>query len=742
MKNTKNSAIRSKSDVPAKINVKDKTPAATFVQPVSGVAFNKGSISYQELREIAQFPTIKSALDILVGEVTASPWVVSWNDSCSWNPENEGWTKENIIDLLQNTIDQFSNDLIERSFRQSLICGWCPVVIFDHYDKDKNVWLPKKLKQLLPEWTWILQSPDGEFDGFEDRQIGVNMPENFDGNGMFQRISSASCLLINHDQLGDKLYGESILSGILPLFKDLELVYGKYHQYLSTISGGILDIHTFGEPETWDEVTRQSINSIVESISEGRLVAVANRVREQGVGTYRPDFEFFPITLPSPTVGAGEFKQRQDDLYRLFSIGIGVSPEALQLGQNGSYSSRAVMDETQKTIFNGKERRFIDQAPNKIIDHITFNNWGVTGICHIVASSKDSEMSILKELYPLVKDDPLVDRASMLEKMGISIIDSNIDTNFSKEENGDIVSEAGVVTGTESVADTAFNGAQLQSAVEVIIRVQDGSLTKESAIELMDMAFPAIPRERLVRMVESAQSNIDVVGDDVKVDEKSDLDNAGFDASVIGARFDSLAIGDTRYDDEEQKLYYRYRSGDKIYVTDLSNKKYDELLKADSVGRFFNDEIKPLWDGETASSLPESDYISKSGAKRVEKDQMVEDDSTSWTLDFWKRVDKEMREQSPPNIEELDRLEGRDREMRIDALVTQMQLSFDKKDASRYAQNLAEYEYMTGKVPAPIVEAAKRGEPVSIVPESKESIDKRAKSWLNQFVSKIFRRNR
>lgn len=48
----------------------------------------------------------------------------------------------------------------------------------------------------------------------------------------------------------------------------------------------------------------------------------------------------------------------------------------------------------------------------------------------------------------------------------------------------------------EAVADTALNGAQIDSLSEIISNVAAGLLPKDSAIELITVAFPSIPRER------------------------------------------------------------------------------------------------------------------------------------------------------------------------------------------------------------------------------------------------------
>ncbi len=205
-------------------------------------------------------------------------------------------------------------------------------------------------------------------------------------------------------------------------------------------------------------------------------------------------------------------------------------------------------------------------------------------------------------------------------------------------------------------------------------------------------------------------------------------------ASMVGARPSSSAIGQTVYNTETGDLSYRYRSGPNVYSTNIDSETYNQMLASDSKGRFFNENIKPKWSGEKLPTLPNIDVTAGNVAGRKQKDQTERDDSTSWTSEFWKRVQKELRESIPPNYQEIDRLTEKQKNVRRDILEQQLQHSFDAKDAASYAVSLTEYRYLTGEVPPGTIAAEKRGD--IVLPP----IRKKSTSWfVNDFVNRLLR---
>lgn len=60
--------------------------------------------------------------------------------------------------------------------------------------------------------------------------------------------------------------------------------------------------------------------------------------------------------------------------------------------------------------------------------------------------------------------------------------------------------------GVESVADTALNGAQVSSLLEIVLAVSAGSLTADAAVGIILVAFPTITEEEARRVVDGAIS--------------------------------------------------------------------------------------------------------------------------------------------------------------------------------------------------------------------------------------------
>jgi hypothetical protein len=72
---------------------------------------------------------------------------------------------------------------------------------------------------------------------------------------------------------------------------------------------------------------------------------------------------------------------------------------------------------------------------------------------------------------------------------------------------GDITEETSMaVTGTTSVQETALNGAQIASMVQIVQSVADGMLPAESAIQMMLVAFPGMDEAEARSIITPAAS--------------------------------------------------------------------------------------------------------------------------------------------------------------------------------------------------------------------------------------------
>lgn len=77
-------------------------------------------------------------------------------------------------------------------------------------------------------------------------------------------------------------------------------------------------------------------------------------------------------------------------------------------------------------------------------------------------------------------------------------------TNFDQNAGGQNIDNLSV--GANNVADTAMNGAQVASLIEIITNVTLNQLSAETAIQLITAAFPALSEETIKRMVSAAET--------------------------------------------------------------------------------------------------------------------------------------------------------------------------------------------------------------------------------------------
>jgi HK97 family phage portal protein len=70
--------------------------------------------------------------------------------------------------------------------------------------------------------------------------------------------------------------------------------------------------------------------------------------------------------------------------------------------------------------------------------------------------------------------------------------------------DGETPAAAPLAAGAESVADTALNGAQVSSLLEIVLQVSAGTLTADAAVGIILVAFPTISEEEARRIVDGA----------------------------------------------------------------------------------------------------------------------------------------------------------------------------------------------------------------------------------------------
>ena len=116
-----------------------------------------------------------------------------------------------------------------------------------------------------------------------------------------------------------------------------------------------------------------------------------------------------------------------------------------------------------------------------------------------IAEMRGVTVEEAKEIAQRIDDDEAVVEAEPLEEPVLAGLDEKRATlNAPKPVPGKGAAEAAALDGV--VQDTALNGAQVQSLLEIAQAVADGSLPFETAQAMIEAAFPAMP-EALVQQI-------------------------------------------------------------------------------------------------------------------------------------------------------------------------------------------------------------------------------------------------
>lgn len=120
-----------------------------------------------------------------------------------------------------------------------------------------------------------------------------------------------------------------------------------------------------------------------------------------------------------------------------------------------------------------------------------------------------NEVRISRNLPPLDDsraDDPFYVAAPAASSLFGGMTDTNMTNTDDDGEDRDVATPApaapdGQVKPTESVQDTALNGAQVSSLVELVTAVANGTLSRDAAIAIILVAFPTVDETEARRIV-------------------------------------------------------------------------------------------------------------------------------------------------------------------------------------------------------------------------------------------------
>jgi hypothetical protein len=474
--------------------------------------------SFKTYREMRKHPTIALARALSIAPILAANWTV----------EADKGVDEEVTDFI---FEQFVPG--RRGFLATALFGGCD---FGHqgyekvFEADGGYVCLKKLKPLLQDITEILIEDNGGFAGFKQKDVEVPLE---------------NCLLIPFRVEGTDWYGQPLLENCRASWEKWRKADDGAERYDAKVAGAHWIVHypvgrtrdLTGAEQDNDLIARNILASLESSGSVALptdINAFVNAADQEG--------RAWKIELIGDN-GARQptFINRLDYLDKLMVRGL-LLPERAVI--EGTYGTKAEAETHADAALAhaDMEHQDVTQLVNwHAVDQLLALNWGedMRGTVRLVAGPVvDAKAVFLRQVYTAVLANPSgfleeignVDMAAVREVLGVPSdtegespegavgVDyglgllpiPGVETSGPQATTvrqvyagpGELPSTAQAASSGD-VQDTALNGAQIASIVDICSKVHTGELSGESAKELIGIAFPLIDAARVVRLVDS-----------------------------------------------------------------------------------------------------------------------------------------------------------------------------------------------------------------------------------------------
>lgn len=268
------------------------------------------------------------------------------------------------------------------------------------------------------------------------------------------------------------------------IFKDIEFDYQYGLFKANSMKNGMfpsIHLEVQGEP---DQEKKKAFAKKIKDTWQGSEKAggVLITYGSEGDGSVR-------INQIQADAGADKFVAWKEDTIQNIVSGHGLtSPTLAGLSGNGNLSGNAMEMVTALEQF---QNSYVDEKQDYIIE--VFERLlpykGYEG--EIDIADKRPFTVVPDILWDLMTSEDIVRVAN--EKYGIELSDTNLPNDGMIQDVGEPSEDIGEVT--EDIQKSAFNGAQVSSMVEVVAQVNQGILPRESAVEILKIAFQLTDEE-------------------------------------------------------------------------------------------------------------------------------------------------------------------------------------------------------------------------------------------------------
>lgn len=464
--------------------------------------------TYETYRAIRSNPTVAIARAAMFAPIKAAQWTFEAKDG----------VPDDRVKFIQAQFEPMRAEIL-RDVMRAVEYGWQP---FERvYTIKDNRVVCSRFKPLLPD----VSSPILDKDTY--RLIGV------ENNGT--KLSMREAALFSYDSECDDPYGRSIYENIRVdawwPWKDASVKLAQY----ATKGAGVIPLIRYPMGRTNDSGGTEVDNSVnasnvLRTLGVGMGVAMPNAIDPAYDDLLRgganvQDLMAWQISFLETRSGVGgELIEAMRHYEKLIVRGMLQPERSLLEGEFGTKADAGSHTDTGLLIATELLEWVISEINRQFVDPLLAINFGfeARGSVYIKPSPiVDEDRAFMRELVKqaLLADPALLmgvaDFDAMLDAVNIPKSDEVVDTSTMQFVPGapstaPTVDVPGAVNDVMSnstgdvVADTALNGAQVQSMVEVVAQVAANLLPPESAKGILKIAFPKSSDALVDRVINAA----------------------------------------------------------------------------------------------------------------------------------------------------------------------------------------------------------------------------------------------
>lgn len=378
-----------------------------------------GTLTYQKIREIRKDPTIALLRQVPAAQAIHTEWTIQAKENAPSGAK----------EFIEKALYPHRLELLMTTFMGVCDFGWMP---YEKVLQEQDGFLTyRRYKPLLHDFTHVLVYVNsGEFAGYDNDPSNVFDITDFDVN---TRLYENECLHVNFEKEADNWYGRSIS-------EDLESTYDRYvdvndtaSRYDAKVAGAHWIVYYpvgYTDYNGQTEVSNQEIaEDLLEKLEASGMMAIPDEVQEfmedgpgkEMKGKWRVEL------LSAREGGQSSFIDRLKYLDALKVRAFHLPERSVIEGTFGTKAEAETHTDIGLSTIDVKHRIAVQHYNRQIINELLRLNYGeeaMDTVYIMVAPLVDSRLSILKEVYRLLLQNPM----SLIREM------SNLDRDAIREE--------------------------------------------------------------------------------------------------------------------------------------------------------------------------------------------------------------------------------------------------------------------------------------------------------------------